>query len=78
MNRYEITVRGRLDARRARALGADGLRPLADGRTALRFEAIDMSATYGLIARLRDAGLELMSLEPIADEPRRPGTDGKG
>ena len=69
MNRFEVTVRGRLDARRARALGADGLCPLPGGRTTLRFEAVDSSAVYGLVARLRDAGLELVSLEPAVDEP---------
>jgi hypothetical protein len=78
MNRYEITVKGRLDARRARALGADGLRPLPDGRTALRFEAVDASATYGLIARLRDAGLELLSLESVDQEPPPSERDGRG
>jgi hypothetical protein len=66
MNRYEITVIGRLEARRARALGAVEFQSLRGGRTALLFESIDQAATYGLLARLRDAGLELVSLELVA------------
>jgi hypothetical protein len=78
MNRYEITVIGRLEARRARALGAAGFRSLCAGRTVLLFESIDQAATYGLLARLRDAGLELVSLELVSgaasDLPSRPMT----
>jgi hypothetical protein len=66
MNRYEITVIGRLEARRARGLGADGFRSLDGGRTVLLFASLDRAATYGLLARLRDAGLELVSLESVA------------
>ena len=68
MNRYEIRVAGHLDARRARAFGCDDCRWLEDGDSVLTFESIDQSATYGLLARLRDAGLELVAVERIGPE----------
>jgi hypothetical protein len=73
MNHYEIRVAGHLDLRRARALGAEDCRRLAGGQTLLVFSSIDRAATYGLIARLRDAGLELVSVTPIA--PDESGTE---
>ncbi len=73
MNRYEIQVAGHIDARRARALGAETCRLLPDGRSELVVEAVDAAATYGLIARIRDAGLELVSITrspaPADDAP---------
>ena len=62
MNRYEIRVVGHLDARRARALGADECRRLPDGNSILVVTAVDQAATYGLLARIRDAGLELVAV----------------
>ena len=66
MNRYEIRVKGHLDARRADALGAESLRLLSDGTSVLVVSAVDQAATYGLLARLRDAGLELLALRPFS------------
>jgi ABC-type sugar transport system substrate-binding protein len=65
MNRYEIQVVGLLDARRARALGAETCRWFADGSSVLVVDAVDQAATYGVLARLRDAGLELVSIVRI-------------
>ena len=65
MNRYEIRVVGHLDARRAAALGAEACRPLPDGDSILVVAAVDQAATYGLLARIRDAGLELVSVARI-------------
>jgi hypothetical protein len=68
MNRYEIRVVGHLDARRARALGAEDCRLLPDGDSILVVSALDQAATYGLLARLRDARLELVSVARIPPE----------
>ena len=65
MNRYEIRVIGHLDARRARALGAEEFRRLPDGNSILVVTAVDQAATYGLLARIRDAGLELVAVARI-------------
>jgi hypothetical protein len=62
MNRYEIQVVGHLDARRARALGAEEVRLLPNGDLMFLVSAVDMAAIYGLLARLRDAGLVLVTV----------------
>ncbi len=63
MDRYEIQVAGHLDRRRAHALGCEVLRLLSDGDSVLVFEAVDQAAVYGLLTRLRDAGLVLVAAE---------------
>jgi hypothetical protein len=63
MDRYEIRVAGHLDQRRARFLGCEELRLLPDGDTLLIFRAVDQAALYGLLTRLRDAGLGLIAAE---------------
>ena len=65
--RVRITVRGRVSARFAGALGELELEPGADG-TALRGEVVDSAALYGLIDRVRELGLELTGLatEPVS------------
>jgi hypothetical protein len=65
MNRYEIRVVGHLDARRASALGAEECRRLSNGDSILVVSTVDRAATYGLLARLRDAGVELIAFRPI-------------
>ena len=65
MNRYEIRVAGHLDQRRVRALGCEELRSLPGGTSVLIFRAVDQAALYGLLARLRDAGLELVAAERV-------------
>lgn len=63
MDRYEIWTAGHLSRRRADALGCEDLRLLPDGTSQLTFVATDQAALYGLLTRLRDAGLELLSVE---------------
>ena len=69
MNRYEIRVVGHLDARRAHALGVEECRRLPDGGSVLVVSLIDRAATYGLLARFRDVGLELVSIVRLSPEP---------
>ncbi len=66
MDRYEIRVAGHLDPRRARFLGCEELRLLPGGDSLLIFAAVDQAALYGLLTRLRDAGLELIGAERIS------------
>ena len=65
MNRYEIRVAGHLDRRRAQALGCEEVRLLPGGGSLLVFAAVDQAALYGLLTRLRDAGLELIAAERV-------------
>jgi hypothetical protein len=70
MDRYEIRVAGHLDQRRAQFLGCQELRLLLGGDSLLIFAAADQAALYGLMARLRDVGLELIAVErtPMSKE----------
>ena len=76
MDRYEIQVAGHLDQRRAHSLSCEELRLLPGGASLLVFSAVDQAALYGLLTRLRDAGLELVAVERIlapADPVKRRG-----
>jgi hypothetical protein len=64
--RYDIVVRGRLSMRYEAALDGVTLEPRR-GETTLRAEVIDQSQLYGLINRLRDLGIELVSVN-VASE----------
>ena len=64
--RYEIVVRGRLSRRYEYAF--DGVTLVPDhGRTTLYAELADQSQLYGLLNRLRDLGIELMSVNPAGE-----------
>jgi hypothetical protein len=84
MEHYQIQVVGHLDQRRADAFGCERLRLLPDGRSVLTFAAVDQAALYGLLARLRDAGVELIAAERLAGTvspdggPRSPRTRSTG
>jgi hypothetical protein len=75
--RYEIRVQGRLDARWSAWF--DGLRLVAhaDGTTALRGPVVDQAALHGVLQKVRDTGLPLLSVmrldvEPPSHPPSRP------
>ena len=65
MDCYEIRVAGHLGPRRARALGCAELRLLPGGGSLLVFVAADQAALYGLLTRLRDAGIELIAAQRV-------------
>ncbi len=67
MNRYEIRVAGHLDRRRAASLGCEGLQLLPGGESLLMFVAVDQAALYGLLTRLRDAGLGLVAAQRLSE-----------
>ncbi len=66
MERYEITVAGHLDERRVASLDCEGFALLETGETRLTFEAADQAALYGLLSRLRDAGLALHAVGRVS------------
>ena len=64
--RYEIVVRGRLSNRFER--GFDGVTLVAgNGQTTLRADLADQSQLYGLLNRLRDFGMELVSVNAVSE-----------
>ncbi len=70
MDRYEIRVASHLSERRARSLGCEELRLLPGGETLLVFHAVDQAGLYGLLARLRDAGVRLIAAERTPESVR--------
>jgi hypothetical protein len=60
--RYRIAVRGRLTGRLASAFEGFALQPGSE-QSALVGEIHDQAHLYGVLGRLRDLGLELISVE---------------
>ena len=64
--RYEIVVRGRLSSRYECAF--DGARLIPHhGLTTLCADLVDQSQLYGLLNRLRDFGIELVSVNAVSE-----------
>ena len=59
---YELRVKGHLRDRWSERLGGLTVRRLDDGTTVLSGPIVDQAALYGLINRLRDLGLPLLSM----------------
>ncbi len=66
---YVIRVTGHLDARWAASFDGMDLVDESDGTTTIRGPVVDQAALHGLLQRLRDAGIPLLSLTPV--EPGR-------
>jgi hypothetical protein len=66
--RYEIRLKGRLEPRRADWFDGLALTIDSDGTTALRGVIADQAALHGLLQRLRDVGLPLISVTPLAPD----------
>ena len=67
---YRIVVRGELSARYVPAFEGMTL-ATADGQTAITGLVIDQAHLHGLLNRIGDLGLELVSINPTA-EPAAP------
>jgi hypothetical protein len=64
--RYEIVVRGRLSSRLECAFDGVTFVP-RNGQTTLSADLVDRSQLYGLLNRLRDLGIELVSVNPVSE-----------
>jgi len=67
---YEIHLQGRLDPRWNAVFDGMTLTALDDGTTAIRGQVLDQAALHGLLARLRDLGLPLLSVTQVPPEAR--------
>ena len=73
--RYAIRVRGHLDDRWAARFPGFGLMRRVDGTTVLTGPVADQAALHGWLRRVRDLGLPLISVIPVApDADREPLT----
>jgi len=69
--RYEIRLGGRLDPRWAAWFDGLGLTSDEDGTTALRGPVVDQAALHGVLQKVRDTGLPLISVTPLDAAPPR-------
>lgn len=62
---YDIRLRGHLDRQWAAQMGVPELIHEDGGTTVLRGVAADQAALHGLLQRIRDLGITLISVTPI-------------
>lgn len=62
---YVIRVKGHLDARWVTWFDGMSLRNESDGTTTIRSTVVDQAALHGLLQRLRDVGIPLISLTQV-------------
>ena len=68
--RYEIRLRGHLDSRWAAWFDGLNLSNESDGTTVIGGPVADQAALHGLLQRIRDTGLPLVSVTRV--EPKQP------
>jgi hypothetical protein len=69
--RYEIRVRGHLGPRWAARFEGMTLTRDGDGTTVIHGPVVDQAALHGLLARVRDLGIPLLSVTQVGpDHPR--------
>lgn len=77
--RYEIRLTGRLDAHWAAWFDGLRVRDESDGTTVISGPIADQAALHGVLQRVRDLGLPLVSvtrMEPEEAEPEEPAMTG--
>ena len=65
---YRIVVRAEIGERFAAAFEGMDVR-IAEGRTIITGEVVDQSHLHGILDRIHALGLELVSLQPVSEEP---------
>ena len=73
---YEIRIRGHLDAGWVHWFEGLTITLEEDGDTLLTGPVVDQAALHGLLKKVRDLGLPLVSVSPV--EPGSPTTLGTG
>ena len=63
--RYEVRLKGHLDARWAAWFDGLSLSRETDGTTVIRGPVADQAALHGLLTRVRDLGLPLVSVTRV-------------
>ena len=74
--RCEIRLKGHLDARWTTWFDGLTLTQDSDGTTVIHGPVADQAALHGLLQKVRDLGLPLVSVKHVeADQPAAPSTD---
>ncbi len=74
--RCEIRLKGHLDARWATWFDGLTLTQHSDGSTVIHGPVADQAALHGLLQKVRDLGLPLVSVKHVeANQPAAPSTD---
>ena len=66
---YEIRVKGHLDPSWANSMGGLTIIHLPNGETLLTGALPDQAALHGVLDRLRDLGVQLISVNPVEPPP---------
>jgi hypothetical protein len=66
--RYEIRIQGHLDNRWAGWFDGLSLSHGSDGTTVIRGQVVDQAALHGLLQKVRDIGLPLVSVTHVGRE----------
>ena len=74
--RYEIRLKGHLDVRWAERFEGLSFTHARDGTTVLAGPVVDQAALHGLLRKVRELGLPLLSVVHI-DPRQAKGADGK-
>jgi len=69
---YQIKVKGNLDQRWSDWFDGFAITPQADGATQLTGPVADQAALHGLLGRIRDLGLPLLSIARLESEEHSP------
>lgn len=67
--RYEIRIRGHLDGQWADWFGVLAVKREENGDTLLTGTMVDQSALHGLLRKVRDLGMPLISINRIEPDP---------
>jgi hypothetical protein len=72
---YEIRLKGHLDGRWAERFDGLSLTHTDDGITILRGPVVDQTALYGVLRKVRDLGLPLISVKAVEHAEADGSTD---
>jgi hypothetical protein len=67
--RYEIRLKGELDAAWSACLGGLEVRTTTAGQTVISGPIVDQAALHGLLEIIRDLGLELLGVRRLRTSP---------
>ena len=74
---YEFRIKGHLGDRWSDWLGGLTIHHQEDGTTVLVGPVVDQAALHGLIVRIRDLGVPLLSVKRVADSPGGAEEEGR-